>query len=306
MRSSFKLESNRIVSTSEDDAPIRVFVNPDAREREYLTHRLNIDEHTLGSALDPDELSRIEYEPDHIAIIFKRPRNYSAEDRFLFKSSSTGVFLFRDFIVIVQHDEQPLFDGKQFNHVESLHQLLLKLLYRSINHFREHLRIISMISDELQGKINTSMENSHLLNMFAVGKSLEYYLNSINSNSLLLERLKIHAKRIGFTEEETELLDDILVENGQCSKQAEIYSNILASLMDARASIVSNNINVLMKRLNLITIAIMVPTFVVSTFSMNLRYPMDLEQNQVWFWFIMLIALVCVLAFIWVWRTRKW
>jgi len=159
--------------------------------------------------------------------------------------------------------------------VNSPREVLLKLIYRSIFHFLEHLKVINMISDELEQKINRAMENRFLINLFTLQKSLVYYQNAIHSNGVLIEKIRHNAARIGFTDEEMELLEDILIENNQCYRQAEVYSNILASLMDARASIVSNNINVLVKTLNIITIAIMVPTFVVSAFSMNVRIPLS-------------------------------
>ncbi|MFA4922261.1 MAG: CorA family divalent cation transporter, partial [Candidatus Neomarinimicrobiota bacterium] len=90
---------------------------------------------------------------------------------------------------------------------------------------------------------------------------------------VLLEKLKINTVKIGFSQEESELLDDIVIENTQCYKQAEIHSNVLASLMDARASIVSNNLNVVMKLLTSITIILMLPTLVASIYGMNVALP---------------------------------
>jgi len=156
----------------------------------------------------------------------------------------------------------------------------------------------------LQEKIAKSMENRHLLNLFTLQKSLVYYLSSITSNTALLEKLKLNSTKIGFPTEEIELLDDIMIENNQCYKQAEIHSNILASLMDARVSVVSNNLNVLMKTLNIITIGIMVPTFVVSAFSMNVHIP--LEDHPYAFFIIMGFALLSVLSFLAFWRYRRW
>ena len=161
-----------------------------------------------------------------------------------------------------------------------------------------------MISDEIEQKINTAMENKYLINQFTLGKSLVFYQNAINSNGALLEKMKINAAKINFNIEELELLDDITVENNQCYKQAEIYSNILASLMDARASIISNNLNVLMKTLNIITIAIMVPTFVVSAFSMNVSIP--LEKHPLAFFIIMGFAMISVMSFLTFWKFKKW
>ena len=111
----------------------------------------------------------------------------------------------------------------------------------------EHLKIINNIAEEIENKINKAMENKYLINLFALQKSLVYYQNAITSNGVLLAKLKNNVVKLGFNQEELELLDDILIENDQCYRQAEVYSNILASLMDARASIVSNNLNILMK-----------------------------------------------------------
>jgi magnesium transporter len=111
-------------------------------------------------------------------------------------------------------------------------------------------------------------------------------------------------QKIGLSSEEMEVLDDIRIENNQCYKQAEIYSNILAGLMDARVSIVSNNLNILMKTLNIITIGIMVPTLVVSAFSMNVEIP--LQKNPFAFWFILGLACVSVICFMMFWKFKKW
>lgn len=300
----YEISHGRIVPSEQERCPILVCTNPDEREIQFLLEELKIDEHTLTSALDPDELSRIEFEPDHTALIFKRPRNYSGKDRLLFKVSSCGAFLFKDRLVIVQTEDLPLFDGKQFSNIQSLNEVLLKLLYRSIFHFLEHLKIITLITDELERKINKAMENKYLLNLFTLEKSLVYYLNSINSNGGLIERLKNNSTKFGFTTSEAELLDDLIIENNQCYRQSEIHSNILASLMDARASIVGNNLNVLMKTLNLITISIMVPTLVVSIFSMNVPIPGQDQQHS--FWLIMVLALASVGTMMFIWKRKKW
>ena len=121
-----------------------------------------------------------------------------------------------------------------------------------------------------------------------------YYQNAINSNSVLIEKMKIYTQRIGFTVDDTELLDDITIENAQCYKQAEIY---------ARVSIVNNNLNILMKKLTMITIAIMVPTFVVSAFSMNVAIPV--QHHPYAFWIILIIAFATMFGFFLFWRMRK-
>jgi magnesium transporter len=304
MQKNYDLDAGKIREGGKELVSVLVFINPDVDEKRILVDECKIDEHTLNSALDPDELSRLEFEPDHVALIFKMPRNYSEKDQLLFRVASTGAFLFKGRLIIVIPNDIPLFNGKPFNKVQSLSDLLLRLVSRSISHFRDHLKAINMLTDELEHKINTSMENRYLINLFTLEKSLVYFLNALNANGVVMERMKHNAAKIGFSTEELDLLDDIIIENNQCNKQAEIYSNILASLMDARVSIVSNNLNILIKFLNIITIAIMVPTFVVSAFSMNVALP--LQQNSFSFWIIMGLAVLSVFGFMLFWRFKRW
>ena len=301
----YRIENAKIVPSEDEKAPILLYVNPDESERRLLVDTYQIDEHTLASALDPDEQARLECEPGHIAFIYKRPKNYSGEDQLLFKASTMGAFFFGDFIILVLADETSLFEGKQLAKVANVRELVIRLIYRAIFHFMEHLRIINQIADDVEQKINKAMENRFLINLFTLQKSLVYYQNAVNSNGALIEKIRHNAAKFGFTQEEMELLDDIAVENNQCYRQAEVYSNILASLMDARASIVSNNLNVLMKTLNIITISIMVPTLVVSIFSMNVTLPFGLREHPA-FWIIMGLAGISMVGFLVFWKTKKW
>jgi magnesium transporter len=300
-----RIDEGRLVECDAQNGQILIYIAPNEAERRHLVDNLKLDEHTLNSSLDPDELARLEFEPEHAAMIFKRPKNYCVEDNFLFRVASTGLYLFKDRLIIVLAEDITLFEGKQFVRVSSLQDVILKLLYRVIFHFTEHLRTINMISGEIEQQINKSLENKSLINMFTLEKSLVYYLNAIQSNQALCEKLRNSAARLGFTPENLEFLDDILIESNQCYRQAEIYSNILASLMDARASIVANNLNLLIKTLTIITIAIMLPTLVVSLFSMNVKMPFP-NDHPLSFWFIFLAALASATSFWLYWRYKKW
>lgn len=303
MLKQYQIVDAKVVESESSTAQIHVYINPDDEEKKHLLAAFNLDEHTLNSALDPDEVARLEFEPDHVAMIFKRPKNYSSKDHFLFKVASVGAFLFKEHLIVVMTDDIQIFSGKLFARVTSLFDVVLRLIGRTITHFMEHLKVINMITESLEQKINTAMENKYLLNLFTLEKSLVYYLSAINSNAMLIEKLKINSAKMAMTQDNSELLDDIFVENGQCIKQAEIYSTILASLMDARASIVGNNLNILMKTLNIITISIMAPTLVVSVFSMNVALPIS-QQHTAAFWFIMFLALASIFVFLWFWRKR--
>lgn len=301
----YVIADGKLQENGAEDAPVLVFAGPTDEEKRQLVEVFKIDEHTLASALDPDELGRLEFEEDHVAIIFKRPKNYSSADNFLFKVWSYGLFLFRNRLVIVRTEDVQTFDSRHFQKLKTPLDVALRVLNRTVTHFVDHIKGIHVIAGELEQKINEAMENRYLLNMFTLEKSLVYYLYGINSNGVVIDKLKINAPKIGFTPENLEFLDDLIIENAQCYRQAEILSGILSSLMDARASLVSNNLNVLIKTLNIITILIMVPTFVVSAFSMNVQMPFP-HDHPLTFWGIMAASALSAGLFIMYWRHKKW
>ena len=261
MNRRYKLADGKLVGTEDPAANVIVCIAPEDAERQWLLNDLKIDEHTLNSALDPDELSRIEFEPEHMAFIFKRPKNYCSADNFIFSVESTGVFLFKDRLIVVARSDYAVFEGRVFSKMTSLTDVALKLLFSSVSHFMGHLRAITDIASELEKLINRSMENKYLLNMFSLEKSLVYYINAISANTKLIERLKSSAAKLSLAQASVELLDDMTIDNNQCYEHASTYSQVLSSLMDARASIVSNNLNVMMKNLNAIVIAVAIPSF---------------------------------------------
>jgi magnesium transporter len=271
MRANYDIVEGRLVLTENENSKIQVFTDPDETERLYLIGELELDEHTLASALDPDELSRVEFEPDHIAVISKRPKHYSAEDNFLFRVSSIGLYLFEDRLIAVLNDDVTIFDrGKDMSHITGgLPELLIRLLARSVSQFLSHIRTITMLVHELEEKLKTTVDNKYLLNMFKLNQSMTYYMSALSANGTLIERLRGYAAKIGFTSEHSELLEDLSVDNAQCYKQAEIYSVILGGLMDARTGIINNNLNQMMKRLTILTVIFMPLNVIASMFGMS-------------------------------------
>ncbi|OGR76421.1 MAG: hypothetical protein A2X32_12560 [Elusimicrobia bacterium GWC2_64_44] len=257
----YKIDNHQLKLVEAETPDVWVVVSPTEDEKKWLVENFQLDEHNFASAFDPEEPARMESDTDHLALIFKRPKNYSSKDHFMFKVSSMGLFLYKDKLVLALSEDINMFSGKYFKHVDGIREIFLKLVYNSIFHFMEHLKVINMIAEEIETKITYSMENRYLINMFTLEKSLVYYLNAINANSSVIERLKHSAEKLGFTPRSVEFIDDIMIENQQCYRQAAIYSNIFASLVGARASIVSNNLNILMKNLNAIVIAVAVPSF---------------------------------------------
>ena len=302
----YKIESGRLASApNEEVADIVMMGSLSQEQRSVLVKEYEITEHTIASAFDSDELSRIEYDDDFTTIVFKKPKNYSASDNFQFRVESFGIFIFKDWVLLLTDSDIPVMDEKRFSKIDSLNTFVLRVLSYAIFHFNEHLKIINRINDELEQKLRTAMENKYLLSMFSLNKGLIYYVSALNSNDTLLKKLQI-GRSLNWTESERELLDDIVIENRQSLQQAEIYANILASLMDARASVVNNNMNELMRTLNIVTIAITIPTFVASIFGMNVKFPFGLgEGNPFSFWIIVAIFVLSVAGVLLVWRKRK-
>ena len=271
MRTNYDIIDGRLVPTENENSKIQVFIDPNETERMYLVGELNLDEHTLASALDPDELSRVEFEPSHVAVISKRPKHYSAEDNFLFRVSSMGLYLFHDHLIAVVSDDVTIFDrGKDMSNITGgLPELLIRLLARSVSQFLSHIRTISMLVNELEEKLKLTVDNKHLLHMFKLNQSMTYYMSALSANSALIDRLRGYSAKIGFTAEHNELLEDLSVDSAQCYKQAEIYSVILGGLMDARTGVINNNLNLMMKRLTILTVIFLPLNVIASVFGMS-------------------------------------
>ncbi len=230
-------------------------------EKHKITKTYEIDFHTLNSALDPEEVARFETEKDKIILIWKTPTSLKFVDHLMkngnlpsFHILSIGLFLKKDELIVISSEKIKLFNKESTKEIKTLIDVVLDIQNNTIKHFIEHLKIIKLISRDLQKKINKSMENEYLLQMFSLSEVLIFYLDAINSNKIVLNRLLTHLKTIDINNNYIDFLNDIIIENEQASKQAEIYSQIFAGLMDARGTIVNNNMNVLIKNLTIINI----------------------------------------------------
>jgi len=252
----FSLIEGALAARDAPDAPVQLYLNPDPAERAGLRSEFRFDDHTLSSALDPDEVARLELEPNRLLLIWKRPKNYSGAASFFFDVASLGLLLLPERLIVIAAEEISLTGtgARPAGVLRTPLDVLLALLSSTIHHYLEHLKVIKMIAREVQQKINTSMENEHLIQMFNLSESLIYYLNAINANGAVLTRLRSYAERDQLPLPALALIDDLIIENNQCFKQAEIYSNVLSGLMDARGSLVNNNMNMLLRNLTIINV----------------------------------------------------
>jgi len=260
MKTCMRIKDGRLLPDA-DGGEVIIYEKPAVDELVEIEAMHGIDEHDLRSAIDKDEIGRFDYQEKCVTIILKVPKNYSASDNLLFKVLSVGLFVFKDKLIIVTTERISLFESKLSGSIKTVSDVLIRIILSAISHFISHLKVINMISDEIEAKLNESMDNKYFLNMFTLEKSLVYFLNAINDNSTVLDKLKVNAVKIGFSQDNIETLDDIMIDNRQCQSLANTYTNILSGLMDARGSVVGNNLNVMMKNLNALVISIALPTF---------------------------------------------
>ena len=139
---------------------------------------------------------------------------------------------------------------------------------RSANRILRYLRIIDRKSDQIEEKLHISQKNSELIELLELEKSLVYFTTSLRSNEVVLEKL-LRTERVKKYPEDEDLLEDVIIENKQAIEMANIYSGILSGMMDAFASVISNNLNIVMKFLATVTIVLSIPTMIASFFGMN-------------------------------------
>lgn len=243
-----------IVEAPQDIVRILVCIAPDESDRKVLAQQFRLDEYDINSAIDPDEVPRMEFYDGHTFLIWKVPDRALVSHALELSVSVVGLALYKDRLVFIRNSGEATFSDREFRKAYDAMDVLLAFLLRTVRHFVGHLRTIKQISNELEKKITVSMENKHLLQMFSLSESLVYYIEAIEGNSAVLKRLRSQAHQIGFQERHLEMLEDIILENTQAAQQANIYSSVLNGLMDARGTIVNNNMNVLLKNLTLINI----------------------------------------------------
>lgn len=250
----YRISERQLVQSEMSEATILVYSQPTNAEKDQLLREFSLDPLDLEAINDPDEVPRIETTQDGILIIWNWPDNISCDDTVQFEVSTIGLFLGRGKAVAIMPRGQLPVTGREFKRLNSVEDFVLRVLLYTVHQYLAHLKAIKMKSTELESKVVTSMENKYLLQMFALGESLVYYHNAVEANSTILTKLRGAANKLKLTEEQIDILDDVIIENQQAVKQASIYSTVLSGLMDARGTIVNNNMNVLLKNLTIINV----------------------------------------------------
>lgn len=250
----YTLAGGALLPCPQEEALITLAAGPSDAEKQTLLAASGLTRHDLDSALDSEEIARAELRADGAFVIWKRPDNVTFQQQLKFDVSSVG-FRFKDGrLFVILADPEGVLEVNDFQGVATLNEFLLRFFLNTVRHFLGHLRATKMVTSEIQAKLNRSEENRYLLQMISLGESFAYYLNALGGNAAVLARLQACAEKVRFSRAEQELLDDIIIENHQCLRQTEVTSSVLSGLMDARSSLINNNVNVTLKKLTLINV----------------------------------------------------
>ena len=249
--------------------------NPTASEIIDIADTYQIDPDHLREPLDEEERSRIEVEDEYTLILVDIPSIEERNGKDWFVTIPLAIMTTKDVLITVCLEETPVLTSFMDGRVRDFHtfmktRFIQQILYKNATQFLQYLRIIDKKSEVIERKLHQSQKNEELIELLELEKSLVYFTTSLRSNEVVLEKL-LRIEKIKKYPEDTDLLEDVIVENKQAIEMANIYSGILSGTMDAFASVISNNLNIVMKFLATVTIVLSIPTMIASFYGMNVN-----------------------------------
>lgn len=273
-------------------------VAPTQEDIDFLTNKIGVLPEFIKSSLDEEESSHIDYDDDEnqTLVIVDYPSaeedDNLDENTLLYTTLPLGVVIMKGYVITISLYENLSIEDMANGRIKGMNtdmktRFLLLLLLRISQRCLIYLRQIDRISSRTEQRLHQSMKNKELIQMLGLEKSLVYFSTSLKTDEVTLNKI-MRGKLIKLYEEDQDILEDVLIEIHQAIEMCNIYSNILSGTMDAFASVISNNLNIVMKILTVITIVMAIPNIIFSFYGMNvsgLPYPE--------WWFPTVIAAVC-------------
>ena len=253
-------------------------INPTEEEMTRVSENLNIDMDFIRAALDEEERSRIEADNGNTLIIVDIPMIVrQGEAAAVYNTLPLGIVLGGNCIITVCLKECPIIRDFIDNRVKLFYtfkktRFILQILLKKSTYYLQYLKQIEKAIYRIENELHKSLRNKELIQLLELEKSLVFFSTSLKSNEIVMEKM-LKLDYVKKYPEDTELLEDVIIENKQAIEMANIYSNILSGTMDAFASVISNNLNIVMKFLAAITIVMSIPTMIASFFGMNVIIP---------------------------------
>ena len=266
-------------------------IAPTEEQKNYLIEEMGILPEFVKSSLDAEESSHIDYDEDYnqTLVIVDYPSAEEVEDGYdknmlQYTTLPLGIVIMKGYVVTISLYENLNIDDMAQGRIKGVNtdlktRFLLLLLLRISQRYLIYLRQIDRISSRTEQRLHKSMQNKELIQMLGLEKSLVYFSTSLKTDEITLNKI-MRGKAIKLYDEDQDLLDDVLIEIHQAIEMCNIYSNILSGTMDAFASVISNNLNIVMKVLTVITIVMAIPNIIFSFYGMNVA---GLPFPQWWF-----------------------
>ena len=283
-------------------------VNPSEQEIKKVCESANIQEDFIRDALDFEEKARIDKEEDDDTTLFvvDVPIVEKNEENDVYTTMPLGMIVVRDdfFITVSQRKNKVIedFEKRKIKDFQTYKKskLIFQILYLNSSYYLSYLKLINKETEIAEYILKNSMKNKELLKLLSLEKSLVYFTTSLKSNELVMERT-LRGKIIKLYEDDEDILEDAITENKQAIEMAKIYSDILNGTMEAYASIISNNLNGVMKFLTSITIVLAIPTMISSFWGMNVNLPFQDSRLG----FVIMIAISAILTLVVTWWLKK-
>ncbi|MBR3872657.1 MAG: magnesium transporter CorA family protein [Clostridia bacterium] len=281
--------------------------NPTREEIDGLNARFKLDPTYLQAALDEEESARIERDGDQMLIIVDIPYMEADGNGYAYTTIPMGIVMVDEVIITVSTRESTIITDFTEERIRGFWtfkrtRFLLQLLYRNASRFLNYLKQIEKASGFVQEKLQSTMRNQELLQMMKLEKSLVFFNTSLKSNEMVLEKL-LRMDLLRRYPDDSDLLEDVIIENKQAMEMCSIYRDITSGTMDAFASIISNNLNTVMKILTSFTVVLAIPTIFASLWGMNVGVPF--QQNPFGFWIVLGISvLASVAVFLILWKKK--
>lgn len=282
--------------------------NPTKEEIDGLTTRFALDPTFIPAALDVEESARLEVDGTQTLILVDTPYTEMEGSGYIYSTIPVGIVLADDVIITVTTQETAIITDFTEERVRGFSTLnrarfILQLLNRNANLFLNYLKQVDKASMHVQAQLEKSMKNRELFQMLKLEKSLVFFSTSLRGNEGVLERM-MRLEMLRRDSDLGDLLEDVIIENKQAMEMCAIYRYILSGTMDAFASIISNNLNIVMKVLTSLTVVMAIPTIFSSFWGMNVSW-LPFGNSPFGFWIVVVLAgISAVLAFFFLWRKK--
>ena len=281
---------------------------PTNEEVELLINNHNAPRDFIMDVLDTDERSRIEVEEDNMLIILRVPLN-NQNNGVPFITVPLGIIFSNNQIITICSRRTKIISSliKAVNEnkitITNPFDYVLRIFLISAVWFLQFLKEINVQTALIEKDLENATKNKELHRLLSMEKCLVFFITSLKSNEMVLAKMRNGRNTQGIEHDE-DLMEDVVIETKQALEMANVYSDIQSGMMDAFASIISNNLNVIMKQLTAVTIILMIPTLVASLYGMNV--PNGLEESHFAFGYVITISVVLVLIGIFTFKRKNW